>query len=303
MGVIFSGESAMRQFWESDLLLVSDRECQNEEGQCERFDFKITDLAVTFPSTDGLWNDLELIFGIGAATALKLKSEGYRSIRDLLDHPRWRRAAAELERVIEARDTQRLVRYGASDLQLLSFYQAEDLLFIDIETTGLFHTSPLFLVGVLKFQECRGDVRLYLARDYSEEKAVLREVLGCLHGVKVLVSYNGRSFDWPYLQARSRYHRMEEELSLFHLDLLRPTRRHYRNALPNCRLLTIERHLLATERNGDVPGSLVPEYYQRFIDTGDIALIQPILYHNAKDVIAMAKLLGVLSAPSVSVSG
>ena len=86
--------------------------------------------------------DLQLLYGIGATTALKLNREGYKSVDDLLKHPKWRKAALDLIQTIAANDLTRLAHYGANDMQLLSFFQPETIKFIDIETVGLYYIHP-----------------------------------------------------------------------------------------------------------------------------------------------------------------
>ncbi len=137
-------------------------------------------------------------------------------------------------------------------------------------------------------------IRQFLARDYSEEKALLEQTLEHLKTARLITSYNGKSFDLPYLKGRMRYHQLGEDAPLLHIDLLRTTRRNYRQSLPNCRLLTIERYLFGSERIDDLPGSLVADHYHRYIETGDEKLIRAILKHNAEDLLSMAKLLGFL---------
>ena len=240
---------------------------------------------------------MQLIYGIGPLTATKLRRSGFHSIPDLMQHARWQRSAAELMNVIKARDVARLNRYGATELQLLSFYQPSELCFIDIETTGLYYMHPLFLVGILKFKDGSGLVRQLLARDYNEEKAVIRETLQELQGKVLIISFNGRSFDIPYLKGRMKYHQLAGAVAGVHLDLLHPARKNFRKVLPDCRLLTIERQLLQQERDDDIPGSQVGEYYQAYLTTGERQFIEAILRHNVSDLLAMARLLGLLTAP------
>jgi uncharacterized protein YprB with RNaseH-like and TPR domain len=271
------------------------REMANDGGVFELLELRTQNLQLFLPDQDSLKHDLTLIYGIGEVTAQKLCQHGLASISDLLAHPRWGRAALEILRAIEKKDVARLGRYGASDLQLLSFFQPEAIKFIDIETTGLYYLHPVFLVGILQFKAKEGRVSQFLARSFDEESAVLQATLGELAGTEVIVSFNGRSFDLPYLKGRMRFHGMNQETPLLHLDLLRPARQNYRGVLPNCRLLTIEQEVLKQEREDDIPGAQVADYYYRYLDTQDRSYLDPILRHNASDLLSMAKFLGVLT--------
>ncbi len=278
-----------------EMELVRETEMFNEAGCFVAILLQTVNIDLLFPGIESLTKDLRLIYGIGDATAAKLNETGVQSIGDLLKHPRWQRAAQDLLRAIERRDVDRLVHYGASDFQLLSFFQPESVKFIDIETLGLYSIHPVFLVGILSFENKRGCVKQFLARSFEEEKAILKETFTELSNARVIASFNGRSFDLPYLRNRMRYHRLNEEVNGLHVDLLRPARKKYRGIYPNCRLLTLEKELLNRERVNDIPGSEIAACYYRYLDSGDGSILNSILLHNAMDLLSMAKLLGILT--------
>lgn len=271
----------------------------NDAGLFGLIEMRADQVDFTFPQVSALIYDLCLIYGIGSATASKLRQEGYQSLYDLSEHPRWRQAAQDVIKAIESGDTVRLARYGASDFQLLSFFRPETIRFVDIETLGLYYIHPVFLIGVLQFENGYGRIRQYLARDFTEEKSILLEVSKLLRNAAVLVTYNGRSFDLPYLKGRMRFHQLTPEFDSWQLDLLRQARREYRQELPNCRLLTIEKCLLNQERSGDIPGAEIARYYNNYLDSGNGEYIRPILEHNAFDLFSMAKFLGFLTVKRV----
>jgi uncharacterized protein len=278
-----------------ELTVTGERDIVNEAGLFGLIEMRTDQVEFTFPQVESLGRDLCLLYGIGPTTALKLQQEGFHSIGELLEHPRWRKAAQDLLKLIETKNVVRLARYGASDFQLLSFFQPETIRFIDIETLGLYYIHPVFLIGVLQFADGQGWIRQFLARDFAEEKAILLETSKVLKNTSILVSYNGRSFDLPYLKGRMRFHQLEAEFDSWHLDLLRQARKDYRQVLPNCRLLTIEKCLLNQERNADIPGAEIAEYYHRYLDSGDVNYMRGILEHNAQDLFSMAKFLGLLT--------
>jgi uncharacterized protein YprB with RNaseH-like and TPR domain len=283
----------------SELLVTGEREHANDAGLFELIEMRTEHVQFTFPSVNELVKNLCLIYGVGPTTADKLKKEGFGTIYDLTHHPRWQRAAFDLVKTIEAQDTVRLARYGASDFELLSFYQPETVRFIDIETLGLYYIHPIFLIGILEFENGHGQIRQFLARDFGEEKAILLEASKILKKSSILVSYNGRSFDLPYLKGRMRYHQLEVDFDSWQLDLLRQARKNYRGVLPDCRLLTIEKCLLNQERDDDIPGSEIAHFYNCFLDSGDGKNLRPILEHNAHDLFSMAKFLGFLTVKKV----
>ncbi len=166
----------------------------------------------------------------------------------------------------------------------------ERVAFLDLETAGL-HGRPLFMIGSLRWQDGRALLRQTFARDYSEERAVLANCQQMLAEVEVLVSFNGKSFDWPFLRDRMIYHRLPPPAPPRHLDLLHPARRRWRGKLPNCRLQTLEQHLCHRPRHGDIPGHEIPNRYHEYVRTQDPRLIAPVFHHNRLDLLMLVELL------------
>lgn len=170
-----------------------------------------------------------------------------------------------------------------------------DLLFFDIETTGLSSGTPLFLIGAMHQGQNEAQLDLFLARDFSEERAAIAAFLE-LVGDRTLVSFNGISFDWPYIEARSRHFGLKFERPRGHFDLLHHARRHWRPLVPNCKLQTLEFYLCGRRREGDIPSAQIPAQYRRFVKThsewnSSAHLLVPVVHHNSWDVLTMADLL------------
>lgn len=241
---------------------------------------------------------LRLLYGVGPATDRRLRREGWRSIPSLVKHPRWGRQASLLEQSLQNQEWAELVRRGLPDGLLLGIVDPGQAVFLDIETCGLESTQPAFLVGLAWWEEKPGCWRLLqlLARDYSEEAAILTQAAGILGQFRLLFTFNGKSFDVRFLRERVAYYGLELPASLLHVDLLPHARRWLRPHLRDCRLATIQAEVLGEPRPGDIPGSLVPEYYRRYVETGDAAWVVGILYHNALDLKAMSQLLPYVQA-------
>ncbi|HKM90774.1 MAG TPA: ribonuclease H-like domain-containing protein, partial [Candidatus Acidoferrales bacterium] len=141
-------------------------------------------------------------------------------------------------------------------------------LFLDTETTGLAGGSGTyaFLVGLAWWDAGGLEVEQLFLRDYSEEHAVLEALAARMAERRVLVTFNGRSFDWPLLETRYRMtRRISAAAPAAHLDLLHPARQIWRLKLGSVRLMELERHVLlplggiAWQREGDIPGALIPQ--------------------------------------------
>ena len=171
--------------------------------------------------------------------------------------------------------------------------------FVDLETTGLVGGAGTigFLVGVGSFEADSFQLRQYFLRDPEEEAAMLHILRADLEAAAGFVSFNGRSFDLPLLENRFTLAKREKYTLSGepHLDLLYPARRLWSRSLPDCRLSTIEQHVLGVERSEeDVPGELIPGMYLDYLRTGDASDMTRVIYHNAIDILSLVGLSAVI---------
>ncbi len=199
---------------------------------------------------------------------------------------RWPPAAALSRRLLRAVE----LRQPPEDLALARDFLTDGLVFLDIETAGLSGVT-LFLAGTLEFSRARPVLRFFLARDYHEEAALLGALCAHLGRFSTLATFNGKSFDVPYIRDRLRYHRLKLELPEKHLDLLHTARRRWRGLVPDCKLQTLERRVCRRVRQGDLPSAEIPRTYHEFVATGDARLMAAIVQHNALDLLTLAELL------------
>lgn len=173
------------------------------------------------------------------------------------------------------------------------------LLFADLETCG-FAGTPVFLIGVMFWDGGDLCVEQLLARSYEEEGAIVRRFgrrfrERCTTGG--LVTFNGKSFDWPFLCDRAAVSRVKLPEPRTHCDLLHLARRRYRDHLPDCRLQTLELHVCHRRRVDDIAGAEIPGAYHDFVRTGDARRIRQIIHHNFLDLVTLAELLADLARP------
>lgn len=168
--------------------------------------------------------------------------------------------------------------------------EVEEVLFLDLETTGL-SMCPVFLVGTM---ECTPDgfiFKQYFARDYSEEISIVSAISERLKNTRMLITFNGKTFDEPFLRNRSIATGIKPAQADSHLDLLHEARRIYRGKLPNCKLQTLEKYICGRTREDDIPGAEIPAAYHEFVRTGNANKIQSIMMHNLYDILTMADLM------------
>jgi uncharacterized protein YprB with RNaseH-like and TPR domain len=177
----------------------------------------------------------------------------------------------------------------------LGAVEAEDLIFLDTETTGLAGGAGtlVFLVGLGQFTAGGFQLRQYFLRDPAQERAMLLALGESLDRGAAFVTFNGRSFDLPLLDMRYQIAiRQAAGLTAWpHLDLLYPSRRLWRRALSDCRLGTLEKEVLGVRRTEeDVPGALIPGMYLDYLRSGEIHDMERVVYHNAIDILSLVAL-------------
>jgi hypothetical protein len=180
------------------------------------------------------------------------------------------------------------------------------LVYFDIETTGLSGGAGTiaFLVGCGWFDEEGFTVRQFFLAGPSGERVMLDALGAVLNGASLLVTYNGRTFDVPFMEMRWAFHRSPAATEdLPHFDMLPPARRLWsrRGSDPHdplgaftqegCSLAALERRVLGFHRHGDVPGFEIPARYFHFLRSGDGSVIEGVLEHNRHDLLSLAAVM------------
>jgi uncharacterized protein len=245
-----------------------------------------------------LLSDLKFLSGIGPTREKALKQQGYKSIEALAAHPKWRKPAGEFLRLVDSKDVSKLetrLRRSLPKSHPLSHYLAgfcknEDFAIIDIETLGLFG-RPIILVGLANVTKRGVRTRQFLVRDVSEEASALWEFTSRLQDGSAFVSFNGRCFDLPFIRERMAYYGLtaKEALENPHFDVLHFARRALGDKLVNCRLETVEKYL-RINRGINIPGALVPEFYDSYQRSGNVGPLVAIVEHNKQDLLTLAQL-------------
>ncbi len=169
-----------------------------------------------------------------------------------------------------------------------------EALFFDTETTGLDTGSGtyIFLAGFGYFEGRNFIVEQFFMRDFPEEPAVIDRVAALLARFRFIVSFNGRTYDWPLLQSRFVMNRRALPASdPPHLDLLTLSRRLFRHTLESCALSSLEQSILGFHRIDDLPGALLPGLFFKYQRSRDARYIHKAFAHNAHDIVSMAALL------------
>src|SRR5438105_1883854 len=186
---------------------------------------------------------------------------------------------------------------------LAALQDPEKWLFLDTETTGLAGGTGTyaFLIG-LAWWDARGlQVEQFFMRDFAEEHSLLQELSQRVAERPVLVTFNGKSFDWPLLENRFTMTRSIAVPKLAaHLDLLHPARALWKLRLGSVRLVELERYVLDAPRLGwhrenDVSSALIPQFYFDYLRGGPAEPLAAVVRHNQMDLRGLAALFGKIN--------
>ena len=183
-------------------------------------------------------------------------------------------------------------------------HDPEKWLFLDTETTGLAGGTGTyaFLVGLAWWDAGGLQVEQLFLRDFSEEHSLLHELAARVAERPVLVTFNGKSFDWPLLENRFTMTRAIRVPTLAaHLDLLHPARALWKLRLGSVRLVELERHVLNAaqlgwHREDDVSSALIPQYYFDYLRGGSAKPLAGVVKHNQMDLRGLAALYGKINS-------
>src|SRR6266481_2583201 len=174
----------------------------------------------------------------------------------------------------------------------------EKWLFLDTETTGLAGGTGTyaFLIGLAWWDAGGLQVEQFFMRDFAEEHSLLQELSARAAERPVLVTFNGKSFDWPLLENRFTMTRSIAVPKLAtHLDLLHPARALWKLRLGSVRLVELERQVLDAPRLGwhrenDISSALIPQFYFDYLRGGPAEPLAAVVRHNQMDLRGLAAL-------------
>lgn len=275
----------------------------NDQGQCYAISSECTSefKKVTYEeSRRFMISDLKLIAGIGPVRERTLKQQGYKTIEQLQNHILWRKPAEQFMKLIDSREIgpaqkwlwQRLPKSHPLLHYLAGFCEEENFAIVDIETLGL-SERPIVLLGIAKPSKHRICTHQYLLRDIEDEPSAIWSLVSELEPDAPMITFNGKSFDLPYIKQRLAYYGLDAPLDNPHFDVLHFTRRALREKLVDCRLETVEKYL-GIKRDINIPGALVPSFYDTYLRTRNVGPLVAIVEHNKQDLLTLGTLFSKL---------
>ena len=190
---------------------------------------------------------------------------------------------------------QKLLKWSEADYMHPLSPNAGKLLFFDTETTGLKGAGAvIFLIGLLELQSDEFVMTQYVLPNPDHEAAFLYASELWREGL-TLVTYNGKSFDFPQLQTRWSLHRkLLPPLPVPHqIDLLHGSRRIWKGQMESFKLTEVERTQLGFHRKDDIPGHMAPIIYQDAVKNGRAEILMKVMWHNEWDILSLVTLFSL----------
>ena len=275
----------------------------NQQGECYAISATCTSTfkkASYQESKQLIISDLKAIPGIGPAREQNLKQQGYTTIEELENHPFWKNQAHDFMKIINKQDIsliqkrlwQRFPKSHPLLHYLAGFCQDQDFAIVDIETLGL-SERPIILLGIAKPTKTHVCTSQFLLRDIQDEPSAIWALVSQLEPNLSIITYNGRSFDIPYIKQRLAYYGLDAPLDNPHFDVLHFTRRALRHKLFDCKLETVEKYI-GINRDINIPGALVPHFYDTYLRTKNAGPLVAIVEHNRQDLLTLGTLFSKL---------
>jgi uncharacterized protein len=175
----------------------------------------------------------------------------------------------------------------------------EKWLFLDTEATGFIGGAGnlAFLIGLAWWDSGGIQIEQLFMRDAAEEYSILLELGRRIRKRPVLVTFNGKSFDWPLLVSRFQMTRAIAVPALkAHLDFLHPAREIWKLQIGSVKLGYLEERVLGAEslgwsRREDIDSALIPGMYFDYI-CGRSRRLEGVFRHNRMDLRGLAALAG-----------
>lgn len=188
--------------------------------------------------------------------------------------------------------------------QFKRFFDLDKISVFDIETTGLYPKhNKIILIGFVHIIPGYNDGELvqFFAETPEEEKDILLNTTHEVSESDILITYNGRSFDVPFLDTRCKKYSIHSK-NIFNLDLYQLVRNYstLKNVLGSLSQKSMEgfmqiEHLRADEISGGESVNLYNEYTAN--DSASFRseeLLKKILLHNKDDVLQLTRLISLL---------
>lgn len=181
---------------------------------------------------------------------------------------------------------------------LNKYFKTDNICFLDIETLGFSRQHHnIYLIGLVYYsaKEKSWVIDQLFINSLDKEKELLLYLNDILDDFDLIVTYNGDSFDIPFIRERYKKYKIKNNIEdIKTYDIYREIRKNGKYlGLENLKLKTIERYL-GIYRQDEFTGGDCIDIYLEYVDTGDKKLKEFVLMHNYEDLYYLTDILDIL---------
>ncbi|XVG99832.1 ribonuclease H-like domain-containing protein [Eubacteriales bacterium KG127] len=179
------------------------------------------------------------------------------------------------------------------------FYGNYKPVILDIETTGLSSKqNDIILIGLITIDinNMIGESFQFFAEKNSEEKNILQETTNILNQQDMVITYNGKSFDMPFIYEKCIKHGISVN-NIYNLDLYLLVKNYspLKEKLGSLSQKTMEKFIgIDKNREDEISGGESVKLYENFQSTKDLNQLKKILLHNKDDIHQLLLLLQLI---------
>lgn len=188
-----------------------------------------------------------------------------------------------------------------NDQKILDRFSDFNVMFIDIETDGLSHKNKIVILGLIIYVKHKNKpivIQLF-NDDYQSEKEMLVELTQLIskYSIDYYVSFNGNSFDFPFINARLAHYKINAVLlKAANIDLYRLVKQNQEFLnLTDSKLKTVEK-FVGIDRTDTISGKDSIILYEAYLESQSEILKKSILLHNYDDIVNMIPLIKILDS-------
>lgn len=169
--------------------------------------------------------------------------------------------------------------------------------YLDIEATGFdLENDKIVLISLGYYlNEEEFKVIQYFAETPNEEENILKELKKAMSKFKRWCSFNGTSFDEPFVIRKMYKYNLHFRLPGEHIDLFKIIRPFYkRMGMKGCSLKNVEQ-FTGINRQDEISGARSVELYNEYLVNHDEKLKEILMLHNYEDVVNLPKIFNVIN--------
>ena len=175
----------------------------------------------------------------------------------------------------------------------------DDILYFDIETTGLSaNRSDLYLIGLGYIDDGIFYTIFLFNDDGQSEPEMLSEFAKYISSYKYIISYNGDTFDIPYMQTKMSQFNIDCNFdNIISIDIYKTTRKYKKLFnLSSVKQVDVE-NLVGFQRNIFISGGRLINTYKEYLSSSSENLLNDLMTHNHDDVRGLISITEFLNLP------